>query len=370
MKRGREFLRHTYLIWGVLALCLVLALPQAVRADEAYGFILPESSSRLYTEAEIADMPLQVVNYAKNELYARNGRMFNSTELQNYFNQQYWYVPLYAPDEFVEGMLNTYESSNARLLAAREKELGTYQLDVAGYSYAPVYSYIDAEYSSVSGYSVDPDSYLFYDSNSRYLSETELTDLTLQELCYARNEIFARRGRLFNSAELQNYFDLKSWYFGYIEPDAFDSSVLNEYEKANVTMLMNAEYARSSGGYALDSGNYTYDEVGAYTSYVTIPVTDDDFIFYDSNIRYLTDAEIAGLTVQEMCYARNEIYARRGYIFQSQELRDYFGAKSWYHGTMTASEFTSAVFNEYEAANVEALKQFEYSISPNGYQLK
>ena len=70
-----------------------------------------------------------------------------------------------------------------------------------------------------------------------------------------------------------------------------------------------------------------------------------------------------------MCYARNEIYARRGYIFSSQELQDYFGSKNWYFGTIPGSSFSSSVFNPYEMANVELLKRYEFSIAPNGYQL-
>ena len=94
-----------------------------------------------------------------------------------------------------------------------------------------------------------------------------------------------------------------------------------------------------------------------------------DYIIWDSNIRYLTDAEVSALSLQQLNYARNEIYARRGYIFQSQELRDYFGSKYWYYGTIPASQFSAAVFNSYEQANIELLKKYEYAINPNGYQL-
>ena len=63
-------------------------------------------------------------------------------------------------------------------------------------------------------------------------------------------------------------------------------------------------------------------------------------LFRDSNTRYLSAEEISGLSLQMLCYARNEIYARRGYIFRSQELRDYFGSKSWYYGTIPAASFS------------------------------
>ena len=353
---------------AAVAAGIMLAGSMPAQADNAYGYLMPDASWRTYSYNEIADMPLQVVCYAKNEIYARNGRMFVSSELQNYFNQQYWYTPLFQPQQFTPDMLNTYETANVGLLDQREKAMGTYSLDAAGYSYAPVYQYISNHYGSVySGYSINPNSYIFYDSDMRYLTAAEINSLTTQELCYAKNEIYARRGRMFVSTELQNYFNQKSWYWGTIAPSAFSDSVFNTYEATNVAALSQAENAR--GGYALDQPGYSYAGVGSYTSYTIYTSSSSDYIFWDSNIRYLTDAEAASLSLQQLCYARNEIYARRGYIFQSQELRDYFGSKTWYYGTIPSSSFSSSVFNTYEMTNVELLKRYEYSINPNGYQL-
>ena len=108
--------------------------------------------------------------------------------------------------------------------------------------------------------------------------------------------------------------------------------------------------------------------IGSYTAGSSYTPTEGDYIFWDSNIRYLTEGEVAGLTLRELNYAKNEIYARRGYIFTSQELRDYFGSKSWYNGTLTPDQFSTSIFNEYENGNIQLLQRYEYSLSPNGYQ--
>ena len=362
-------------IWLAAAALVIFGafLPAKIaKADQVSGYLMPDSAWRCYSASEIADMPLQVVCYAKNEIYARNGRMFVSSELQNYFYTQDWYWALYRPEQFTPDMLNTYETANIGLLDDRERQLGTYSLDVPGYSYTPVYEYMmyhgwgPSSYSYP--YSVDPDSYIFADSDSRYLSDAEISQLTLQELCYAKNEIYARRGRRFVSNELQTYFDLKNWYWGSIAPDQFSDGIFNQYESANVAALSRMETAR--GTYQLDQPGYSYEAVRSfsYTTYSYTPST-SEYIFWDSNLRYLSDAEVANLSLQMLCYARNEIYARRGYIFNSQELRDYFGSKLWYHGTIPSSSFSSSVFNNYEMTNVELLKRYEYSINPNGYQL-
>ena len=70
--------------------------------------------------------------------------------------------------------------------------------------------------------------YIFYDSDTRYLTDEDLRGLSSWELKIARNEIYARRGRLFNDSSLQNYFDSCSWYNGYISPNSFNENSLNK----------------------------------------------------------------------------------------------------------------------------------------------
>ena len=357
-------------------LCMVAALitiggGYAVQtpASDAYGYILPQSSSVCLQDSDVSDMPLQVICYAKNEIYARNGRMFYSDELQNYFNQQYWYTPVYEPEQFTLDMLSAVEMDNVNLLIQLEESYGFYELDVPGYSYQPVYDYISSHEDTGGGYDVDPDSAIFYDSSRRYLSEEELGALSLQELCYARYEIYARSGCLFDSAELSGYFQQKNWYYGYIPMSQFSEETLSDCERANLDALYGAEHALSPEGYLLDQPGYDYSRIGCYTNYAVYEQNTEDYIFWDSNIRYLTDADVADLSLQQLCYAKNEIYARRGYIFQSQELREYFGQRSWYHGTIPGASFSSSVFNDYEVANIALLQEYEYGLNPNGYTL-
>lgn len=90
--------------------------------------------------------------------------------------------------------------------------------------------------------------YIFSDSSKRYLKEEELRALTKDQLSIARNEIFARLGRKFSTEKLDQYFRSKEWYVPLYEPDEFDAkgdSVLNIYEKANVTLI--SEYEKKMG---------------------------------------------------------------------------------------------------------------------------
>ncbi len=87
----------------------------------------------------------------------------------------------------------------------------------------------------------DASGYLLADSDKRYVTAEEVTALSAAERRLARNEIYARHGRMFNDAEVQKYFNSQSWYTGTVQPQDFDNSVLNEYEKANINLLSSLE---------------------------------------------------------------------------------------------------------------------------------
>ena len=92
------------------------------------------------------------------------------------------------------------------------------------------------------------DGYILPTADSEYLVASPFYAFSDEDLRLAVNEIYARRGRRFNSADLQEYFNQKTWYKGTIAPEAFDESVFNEYEKANVALLGSLQEERKSGG--------------------------------------------------------------------------------------------------------------------------
>ena len=81
-----------------------------------------------------------------------------------------------------------------------------------------------------------------------------------------------------------------------------------------------------------------------------------DYILKKSNKKQLKWEDVKGLSEEELRYAKNEIYARHGYIFKADDLKKYFKSKKWYKGTVKASKFDESVFNKYERYNVKYLK--------------
>lgn len=137
------------------------------------------------------------------------------------------------------GNNETSESSSSGYAAKKEQQLSTSKESEQASSSS-------SSSQSQNGINSSND-YVLSDSNSRYYSESELNALTDYELYLARNEIYARNGRLFKNQDLQDYFNRKSWYSGRYSPDSFDSIVtLNSFEKKNAQTMLALEKARGS----------------------------------------------------------------------------------------------------------------------------
>ena len=89
--------------------------------------------------------------------------------------------------------------------------------------------------------------YVLPDSDSRYLSRSEVQNMSLYDLYLARNEIYARHGRGFKNQDLRDYFGKKGWYHERYSPAEFDKmDLLNDYEKKNADLMLSVEKSRNS----------------------------------------------------------------------------------------------------------------------------
>ncbi len=87
-----------------------------------------------------------------------------------------------------------------------------------------------------------------------------------------------------------------------------------------------------------------------------------DYILPDSSTRQLSYGDIAGLTKEQLRIARNEIYARHGRMFTSEELQSYFNSKSWYRGTVSASSFSENMLSQLEKDNIKLIQERENAL--------
>lgn len=170
----------------------------------------------------------------------------------------------YVSNDYEPGIaVRTNPSVNAQLICRLPYQTQLYVMayigDWAYIKYAEIIGWMHLNYISlleIEERQEDMNDYILPQSAYKYINEADIVGFSLQKLNYARNEIFARHGRCFVSQELMDYFNSTSWYAGVFEPDEFDDTVLNEYERVNAQFLSKIEYENNSDGYVLDQSGY------------------------------------------------------------------------------------------------------------------
>ena len=80
---------------------------------------------------------------------------------------------------------------------------------------------------------------------------------------------------------------------------------------------------------------------------------------FATNKQYYTKENFENEPKLVIHLAKNEIYARHGYIFKNEDLYNYFMGCVWYNPTCKAEDFDDSVLNEYEKANLEILASID-----------
>lgn len=79
------------------------------------------------------------------------------------------------------------------------------------------------------------------------------------------------------------------------------------------------------------------------------------YILPHSDYAYLTDSDLYGMSSSQLRLARNEIYARYGYVFESNDLQNYFSSQSWY----SPNPYYDGSLSSIEKENVAFIKSYE-----------
>ncbi|MGL6201963.1 MAG: YARHG domain-containing protein [Lachnospiraceae bacterium] len=83
-------------------------------------YIIPDSSTRLLTAADLNGLSKDELRLARNEIFARYGRRFKDQELQEYFDSKSWYKGTIDPDDFNDDTVSEIEKKNAELIQSYE----------------------------------------------------------------------------------------------------------------------------------------------------------------------------------------------------------------------------------------------------------
>lgn len=189
--------------------------------NESGDRILMENTVNAYIDTSILPEGFLDTVSANNEISIKGTLRFSGNDM--------YISPIYVYDSDGNDMVAAFLDAKAKAAAKSNAAANS-----------------DSDKSSASDY-------ILPQSSSRLLNKSDVSGLSLREINYAKNEIYARHGRLFKSDELQNYFNSKSWYNGTINPDSFSASLLSDVEKKNAEYLREIEFDMAPDGYQLDA---------------------------------------------------------------------------------------------------------------------
>jgi hypothetical protein len=150
--------------------------------------------NRLISAQMLHGLSLYELRLLRNEVYARHGRAFQAPWLAQYFFSQPWYQP---DDNFKDEQVTGSEKTNVETIVAYEKKI--------------------------------------HDNlSTKPVTRALLEGLFVEDASQMRQEIYARRGKVFKEPWLQKYFSSFDWYKA--DPNYTDTA-LSAVEKANIAVI-------------------------------------------------------------------------------------------------------------------------------------
>lgn len=353
---------------GTGAVLLVLAGGvMAGAAGKEQEYIFPEVDKELLTEEDVKDLPAELLAYGRYEILAKHGELFESEELKEYFGNQEWYFGFLSDEKEVEGLLNDIEKENLAFLEKKEKAEGGYELDQKDFDYEIVKKWLEGTY--VAGEETT------WKTSEKKTKETETeapatealatepaTETPATEAPETEPVTEALAPEPATEAPTESVTETPETEEHVTDGKFEDLSDVDLFSLSQDELATTVrEEPETEAESETESETETESEIEADTR--------SEYIFPDMDTRYLTQDEVSKLSLQAVCYAKNELYARHGRKFLSQELKDYFNDKTWYEGTVDPDSFSPGVFNTYENDNLLLLVSAEEKLLPGGYVL-
>jgi hypothetical protein len=158
--------------------------------------------NKLIAASMLRGLSLNELRLLRNEIYARHGRQFQAQWLSQYFYSQPWYQP---DDNFKDEELTGADKTNVETIVAYEKKIHD-------------------------------------ELATKPLTRSLLEGLFIEDAVKMRQEIFARRGKVFTKEPwFQTYFESFAWYKA--DPQYSDAK-LSDLEKRNIATI--AAYERKA----------------------------------------------------------------------------------------------------------------------------
>jgi len=150
--------------------------------------------NKALSEAMLRGLSLHELRLLRNEVYARHGRSFKATWLQQYFDTQPWYQ---YNENFKDEELSGFDKQNVELIVGYENRIHR-------------------------------------ELSSKLIRRALLEGLFLEDASQMRQEIYARHGKVFKEPYLQKYFASFDWYKA---NPTFTDAALTPLERQNIATI-------------------------------------------------------------------------------------------------------------------------------------
>ena len=153
------------------------------------------------SEREVAAMDGELIQFIINQIYAKNGYVFQTGSIQSYFSQMPWYVAV--SNDASRLRMSSLDRSNLNLLV-RYRDSGAQETSSLGWIWTR--------------HAVD-----------QALTEDYIRNLSLYDVQLLINTIYAKNGYIFETNTLQMMFQGQPWYHGWTrETDQLEFSSLDQ----------------------------------------------------------------------------------------------------------------------------------------------
>jgi len=223
----------------------------AAAPDKLVTVVEPLYFDRELTTAELIDRPLRELSLMRNTIYARGGNKFRKQWIHAYFSAQPWYQPR---DELDTSSFTEADWKNAKTIAEVERSFSKDQLNarkdmlLAAIGATPPTPEQQVELELLSrrlGKWLGPDDVAttltaLEDPTKldELLTLDELQDMSRKDLRLLRNTIYARKGYMFKSSILAEYFVYMDWYK---ENQNFSEELLSSVDWKNIKLIQSVE---------------------------------------------------------------------------------------------------------------------------------
>lgn len=245
--------------------------------------------TRLFTAKQLGEHTGAEWRVLQAEIEAIHGKQFDEPWLQQYFVERYWYEP---NPQYDPKKLTAIEQKNLQTIIEAQRK----QRHVA----------------------VSPGDMEFFQNTE--LTEAMLDGVGLHELRLMRNEFYARKGRTFSAAWLQQYFDMQPWYRAVEEGQ--QPAEFSPIEKQNVETIVKVEKRLRE----------------------------------ELSTKAISRKILEGLFIEDAVKLRNEIYARHGKVFKDKTMQNYFSTFDWYKPD---PKFNESSLSKLERRNYAAILAYE-----------